>query len=134
MYGEDYSLGEGQAPWLHSIANQYIWNPGPNKTDFMPNEHNGAGFYVMADFDKLQKHVTITNDYIVGVVLGWGRVIQHGHEGWRAQCAKVVALLDAKFSRKQYQRTKVIARRYRVPIMNRAALTMMMKEWGDPLP
>jgi hypothetical protein len=76
--------------------------------------------------------VGINDGIIVGAVQGWGLVVQHGNEGWRAQYARVLALLDCKYSKSQLKNTQQAAEVYGVEVKSRNALEAIVREWGDP--
>jgi hypothetical protein len=102
-------------------------HPGP-----APDPNCGCGLYVIANLDELDAHITVNDTMIVGAVLGWGRVVQHGREGWRAQFARILALLDCKFSEAQLKNTREAAKEYKVPLLQRDGLERYVAEWGDP--
>jgi len=61
-----------------------------------------------------------------------GKVVQHGTEGWRAQYARILTLLDCKFSDAQLEATRGAAKEYNVPVMERDGMERYVREWGDP--
>lgn len=71
---------------------------------------------------------------LVGAVMGWGRVIQHGSAGWRAEKARIVALLDCKAGAEQLEITKRAAAEYGVPVLGRDDLERYVTEFGERLP
>ena len=71
---------------------------------------------------------------VVGAVMGWGRVVQHGAVGWRAQKARVVALLDCKWSDEHLALTHQVAEAYGVPVLERDPLELYVKEFGERFP
>jgi hypothetical protein len=110
-----------------------------------------CGFYVMNDMDAVpfaanglpfSMAVTIAAPtttprqavMVAGAVVGWGRVVQHADEGWRAQYIQVIALLDCKVSDEHLRITNEIAETYGVPVVGRKALELMAKEYGEALP
>lgn len=97
-----------------------------------PDPNCGCGLYVIADLDELETHVTVETNMVVGAVVGWGKVVQHGREGWRAQYARILALLDCKYSEAQLENTRQAAKEYKVPLLERDGLERYVKEWGDP--
>jgi hypothetical protein len=64
----------------------------------------------------------------VGAIVAWGRVVQHGRQGWRAQFARPVALLD-----KGEQMLEEAASRYRLPLVSVRALCLLPLEYGAAL-
>lgn len=103
-----------------------------------------CGFYVLTDFDRVpfnpartsqdrSGNVFEVNPPIVGAVVGWGRVIQHGDEGWRAEKVQIIGLLDCKLDDAHLQMTREVAAIYGVPVVGRTALELIAKEYGDRL-
>lgn len=157
-----HRVGIGPSYWLGSYNDTYgVWKPGRNTAlclarsplSFEPVPAHGAGpqpectcgFYVLNDFDEVPfnpKPIARSTqiDWVpappmmVGAVVGWGRVIQHGDQGWRAEFAQVIALLDCKVSDEHLQITHQVAEVYGVPVVERKALELLAKEYGDPLP
>ena len=148
-----YRLGYGQQRQLRStgVPGGYIWTPGVQTArcsgaDYcfvdglhvtVPNERHECGLYVLANLDEVATHVAPVHDVVVGAVLGWGKVVLHedatGVEGWRAQYAQVVALLDMKFSDENDALALDISKAYGVPVLERDALELMVREFGDPV-
>jgi hypothetical protein len=87
---------------------------------------------VLATLDEIENHNVIAAWLVVGAVMGWGKVIQHGTEGWRTEHARIVGLLDCKFSTAQSKNTQVAAKEYGLEIYERSALEQYVREWGDP--
>lgn len=65
---------------------------------------------------------------VVGAVVGWGRVVQHGREGWRAEYARPLALLNMG-----EPMLKEAATRYGVPLVSRRGLCLLPLEYGETL-
>lgn len=63
---------------------------------------------------------------VAGAVIAWGRVVQHGGEGWRAQHARPVALLDSG-----HPLLETLALHYRVPLVSARGLRLLPLEYGD---
>lgn len=63
-----------------------------------------------------------------GAVVAWGRVVQHGRQGWRAQYARPLALLDTG-----QPMLVEAAGHYRVPLVSRRGLCVLPFEYGDVL-
>lgn len=102
-----------------------------------PDPDCTCGFYVLTDLDKVPWRWTYGSTEqigFVGAIVGWGRVIQHGDEGWRAEKVQVIALLDAKWSDEHTAKTHELAEAYGVPVLERNALELLAREYGDPLP
>lgn len=65
---------------------------------------------------------------VAGAVVGWGRVVQHGAEGWRAEYARPIALLDIGQAP-----LEEAALRYGVPLVSRRGLLLLPLEYGEAL-
>jgi len=65
---------------------------------------------------------------VVGAVIGWGRIVQHGLQGWRAEHARPVALLDTGHSL-----VEAAARYHHVPLVSMAGLRLLAREYGEVL-
>jgi len=63
---------------------------------------------------------------VVGAVIGWGRIVQHGLQGWRAEYARPVALLDTGHSL-----VEAAARYHHVPLVSMAGLRLLALEYGE---
>ncbi len=63
-----------------------------------------------------------------GAVVGWGRLVQHGSQGWRAEYARPVALLDTG-----HALLEAAAARYRLPLLSWRGVQMVALEHGEPL-
>lgn len=121
-----HAMGPG---WRHATETAACASGMPHLS---PDPGCGCGLYVIANLDELDTHITIDDSMVVGAVLGWGRVVQHGREGWRAQYARILALLDCKFSDAQLKNTRDAAKEYNVAVMERDGLERYVREWGDP--
>jgi hypothetical protein len=97
-----------------------------------PDQNCGCGLYVVADLDQLESHIQFSDQMVVGAVVGWGKVVQHGREGWRAEHCRILGLLDCKYSEAQLKNTRQAAKEYSLPIFDRVGLERYVKEWGDP--
>lgn len=145
-----WELGYGHRARLTSTGIVHEWGPGVNEARCggyvrchsvplhtnspIPNEYHQCGLYVVADVPGVQRHVpTLAENHVVGAVLGWGKVVQHGDEGWRAQYARVIALMDMKLSEKNDEIAHAISEAYGVPILGRDALERYVSEFGDPV-
>lgn len=65
---------------------------------------------------------------VVGAVLAWGRVIQHGGLGWRAEHARPIALL-----RTGHPLLEEAALRYRLSLVPMRGLCLLPLEYGEAL-
>jgi hypothetical protein len=65
---------------------------------------------------------------VAGAVVGWGRVVQHGRQGWRAESARPVALLETG-----QPLLEEAAARYGVPLVSMRGLRLLPLEYGEVL-
>jgi len=65
---------------------------------------------------------------VAGAVVGWGRVIQHGRQGWRARSARPVALLQTG-----QPLLEEAAARYGLPLVSMRGLCLLPLEYGEVL-
>jgi len=65
---------------------------------------------------------------VAGAVVGWGRVIQHGRQGWRAESARPVALLETG-----QPLLEEAAARYGLPLVSMRGLCLLPLEYGAVL-
>jgi len=65
---------------------------------------------------------------VAGAVVGWGRVIQHGRQGWRAESARPVALLETG-----QPLLEEAAARYGLPLVSMRGLCLLPLEYGELL-
>jgi hypothetical protein len=63
---------------------------------------------------------------VAGAVVGWGRVVQHGDQGWRAGYARPVALLNMG-----QPLLEEAASRYGVPLVSMRGLCLLPLEYGE---
>ncbi len=156
------ALNGGYGPWepglnrakCHAVTRTYVGSFAPSSYE-TPVKHKNfeaapdpdctCGFYVLTDFDKVPFDARRTvqgpkgepytrTPPVVGAVVGWGRVIQHGDEGWRAEKVQIIALLDCKVDNEHLRLTHELAEIYGVPVVGRTALELLAKEYGDRLP
>jgi hypothetical protein len=141
-YAETFEIGVGKHVRLQAANPQFgDWGADDltatckgGRDHLAPDEHCGCGFYVVRDVAGVEQHNRVTNDTVVGAVMGWGKVVQHGDEGWRAQHVRILALMDCKFSRRQYDHTYKAAQQFGLEIKTRPQLEALVREYGDPLP
>jgi hypothetical protein len=74
----------------------------------------------------------VPSDVAIGAVIGWGNVIQHGDEGWRAEYARPIAFLRTDVFEDQPLLDRVAAQ-YGAPILNRKGLELYASEYGEAL-
>jgi len=65
---------------------------------------------------------------VAGAIVGWGRVIQHGQQGWRAESARPVALLETG-----QPLLEEAAARYGLPLVSMRGLCLLPLEYGEVL-
>lgn len=127
--------GHGYA--LKSLAYPGEWKPGitkakcPTVSHEAPNEFCSCGLYVLARLKEVTRWGA-NQTTVTGAVMGWGRVIQHDDEGWRAEFARPIAFLDTNTYGDQPD-LQDIADQYGVPLLDRKNLELYVKEFGDPL-
>lgn len=105
-----------------------------------------CGLYVLADLNdapnwfrpagvgkpsNYQKTVTglggkflltdIPDDAVIAAVLGWGRIVQHGWQGWRAQYAMPIAFMDTALTGSA-EILEMVSEQYKVPVLSRESL------------
>jgi hypothetical protein len=146
-HGIHLKLGRNEAG---CAARNFLSYPGQDRLGphTSPDATCSCGFYVMNDIDavpfgqggaqSLTIHpagnaTTRPAVMVAGAVVGWGRVVQHADEGWRAQYIQLIALLDCKVSDDHLRTTNEIAEAYGVPVVERKALELMAKEYGESL-
>lgn len=137
-------LGRVAEPILHATGVDYHWTPGKNVASCYGGLIDGShpsplfechcGFWVFSDLDRLEGYIQAIHYDVVGAVMGWGRVIQHGEAGWRAQYARPLALLDLKAGKQSAARTKWVAKQYGLPVFEREALELVVREHDGKLP
>lgn len=136
----NFVLGRGMDGKLGSTGTGGFWEAATadaecraNGKHTAPDQFCSCGLYVLADLDTVLYHTGLSDFLVVGAVMGWGKVIQHGAEGWRAEHVRILGLLDCKYSETQYRNTEAAARKYKLEIYERDSLEQFVKEWGDPL-
>ena len=97
-----------------------------------------CGLYVLADLAHARYWLggygaLPPQDVAVGAVVGWGKVIQHGSEGWRAEYARPIAFLDTQLLDEQPLLVRC-SEQMGIPILGREALQIFAKEYGEKLP
>lgn len=97
-----------------------------------PNYHCECGLYVLSSLADAPKWYggTWPDGVLVGAVIGWGNVIQHGDEGWRAEHARPIAFLDTSLF-KDEPLVEAAAQQYGVPVLPRKSLQLLAKEYGE---
>ena len=96
-----------------------------------PSDLTECGLYVLAKLKDVQQHWD--KNQVLGAVMGWGRVVQHGNQGWRAEYAQPIAFLRTDVLEDKPHEEQ-LSEQYQVPLMDRKGLEVYVKEYGDPLP
>lgn len=65
---------------------------------------------------------------VAGAVIAWGRIVRDAEQGWRAQHARPVALLDT-----DHPLLAALAVRHRVPVVSARGLRLLPLEYGEVL-
>ncbi len=111
-------------PWLANL------HPVPSKSC-------QCGLYAFSAPDEALHHLQTPGhatdvgeraQLVAGAVIAWGRVVQHGAQGWRAQHARPVALLDSG-----HPLLETLALHYRVPLVSARGLRLLPLEYGEAL-
>jgi hypothetical protein len=96
-----------------------------------------CGLYAFGTPDDALRYLVMPPDEIdgggppplvAGAVIGWGRIVQHGSQGWRAQHARPVALLDT-----DHPMLTSLALRHRVPVVSAQGFRLLPLEYGQVL-
>ena len=143
-------LGREPEYELRSTGTPYTWQAGTNEAlckDGLYHNHGSpenqfqvpdpdcsCGFWVFNSLDRLEQEIDNVVRYdLVGAVMGWGKVVQHGDTGWRAQFVKPVALLDLKLGRQNTKLAHQVGVRYGMPVLEREALEWLVREHDGQL-
>lgn len=104
----------------------------------IPNPSCECGLYALTSLEEpagraqlsaaRQVAICVSRPVVAGAVLGWGRVIQHGARGWRAEYGRPIGLLDSGDPL-----LEVVARRFQVPLLSYAGLALTAREYGESL-
>lgn len=136
---------------LRSAAIDYTWSAGVNHADCLtaggttndrhfdiaPNSNCQCGLYVLSSAEEA---TNIAGAYpgdglrrvVVGAVLGWGKVCQHGTYGWRAEYARPLALLG---NSDPHSLTSRVGAHYGLTVVsNLEGLRLFAEEFGKSLP
>jgi hypothetical protein len=116
-----------------------------------PGVHCGCGLYACRDVSSVYSlvkdahlggYLSGSGVVVVGVVMGWGKVIQHGGDGWRAQYAKVVALSNSLLGYGTREGVNwsppgligTLAQKYQSAVIDLGGLELYAKEFGSVFP
>ena len=139
--------GEGGAV-LRSVFSAQAWDAGATRARcprlppwpvagvLIPSPSCDCGLYAFRSRADMVRAATSAMRAVLaerspiaeGAVVGWGPIVQHGCEGWRAAFARPVALLDTG-----HPLLEAAARRYRVPLLSEPGLQLLAREHGDEL-
>lgn len=92
----------------------------------VPSRHCTCGLHAYSDAASALRYEDYAG-YVVGAVLGWGRIVPYRGEGWRAQFARPIAMVSSVKSRP-------VAETYGIPLISREALEPYALEFGERLP
>lgn len=126
------SVNAGFGAWDLGVTTAKCWNGRKHEA---PHYHCECGLYVLADLAAAPYWYSqngIPPDVVIGAVIGWGNVIQHGPEGWRAQYARPIAFLKTDVFGEQPLLERV-AQTYKLPILERRGLQLLAAEYGEKL-
>ena len=137
-----WRLSEPNAAFLCAANREFgVWRTGVNTAvcrghdvpygptpdaHIAPDPVCSCGFYLrhsLGDFDTRSSYGPV-----VGAVRCWGRIIEHGEQGFRAEHVEIVALLDSGES------AKAAAKRYGVPCLAADRIESYAYEFGRTLP
>lgn len=104
----------------------------------VPNPSCECGLYAVTTLDEPARRARLSATrllaafasptVVAGAMVGWGRVIQHGEQGWRAEYGRPIGLLDTG-----HPLLEVVACRYNVPLLSQAGLQLSAREHGESL-
>ncbi len=135
---------------LGGLHNWGRWDPGVTRASCrrtppwmvglhrVPNPACACGLYALTTLDEPARRARLSatslfavpgsSAMVAGAVVGWGRVIQHGLQGWRAEYGRPIGLLDTG-----HPLLEVVARRYNVPLLSHRGLQLTAHEHGESL-
>lgn len=135
---------------LHGLHNWGCWDPRITRGScqrtppWMARQHRiphascTCGLYAVTSVDEPARRARLSAEsplaacgstaIVAGGVVGWGRVIQHGAQGWRAEYGRPIGLLDTG-----HPLLEMVALRYNVPILSHAGLQLVARENGESL-
>lgn len=105
-----------------------------NKPHSVPDENCHCGLYIVSKLEDVPEHCSTdmsdVADYVVAAVVGWGKVVQHGDEGFRAEHARLLAFLRHPMV-EDYVYDRLAEKGY--PVLSRSGLEIYAKEFGASL-
>lgn len=124
---------------LKSMSTNYVWQPGVNtaKCEFYgmraafpfnihhraPMPHCSCGFYATHELEVYPYS---------GIIQAWGRIQRHGTEGFRAEHARIIALIDWGYEDWNNELRRQ-ATRLNVPILSTEEIESFVKQYGISL-
>lgn len=123
------SVNAGYGAWARAGATRATCRIADHNA---PSFSCECGLYVLnslADAPNWYGGRGLPADVVIGAVVGWGEVIQHGDEGWRAEYARPVAFLKTDLFQEQPLLHR-IAEQYGAPILDRKGLELYAAEYG----
>lgn len=132
---------------LEGVYSRECWKPGTTHAGCrrcppwmanlhpVPSEACECGLYAFSSPDEAFRYLDSPEDaaegggraqLVAGAVIAWGRVVQHGGQGWRAQHARPVALLDSG-----HPLLETLALHHRVPVVSARGLRVLPLEYGE---
>lgn len=137
-----WRLSEPNAAFLCATNREFgVWRTGVNTAvcrghdvpygptpdaHIAPDPVCSCGFYLRLALDNFDTRSSYGP--VVGAVRCWGRIIEHGTQGFRAEHVEIVALLDSGES------AKAAAKRYGVPCLSADRIESYAYEFGRALP
>jgi hypothetical protein len=121
-----------------TTASCHVCPPWLIKQHQVPSASCQCGLHAFSTLDDAirhaQRHLAPTfagcghAQPVSGAVVGWGRVIQHGRQGWRAEKVRPVALLHTG-----QPMLDEAAARYGLPLVSMRGLSLLPLEYGEVL-
>ncbi len=127
------SVNQHFGPWDRNGVTRAVCHASPGHK--APSFNCECGLYVLSSLATAPKWYGengVPQDVVIGAVVGWGEVIQHGDEGWRAEFARPVAFLKTDLFYDQPLLYRA-AEQYGIPVIERRGLELYAKEYGGGL-
>lgn len=117
----------------HLIARVRCESAKKNRTP-VPARSCTCGLHAYSHLRSAVRHED-NHRFLVGAVLGWGRIVPYHSEGWRAQVAQPIALMrPSQPSSSRNRQAQSAAETYGIPLIAREALESYALEFGERLP
>jgi len=134
-------------PTLCSVAVTYFWSSGRAEKAMcrngayaaidhpVPHPACSCGLHACSTLAlaAMQNQIVSNDPYVYGACVGWGRVLRHEDQGWRAEYVRPIALLDSRLFDEDDALVEV-AKHYGLPILDRRALLAYVAEYGEYFP